>query len=156
MKWFDDWKLGTKLLLSFMITTAVVVYVGYKGLSTIQWLKGQQEKLYEGQLLPNVALANAQKALLKTRIMDVKSVMPSSKEERMQIQKATQELEKEFFAALERYNGHGLSDEEKSDYAKVQSAWKKYGEVRNEVTKLVAQGKSVAAMRVINSEGNLS
>lgn len=156
MKWLDDWKLGTKLFLSFIVIAAVVGFVGYKGLSTIQWLKGQQEKLYEGQLLPNVALANARKALLKTRIMDVKSVMPSSKEERMQIQKATQELEKEFFAAIERYNGYGLSDEEKSDYAKVQAAWKTYGEVRNKVTKLTAQGKSAAAMRVINSEGNFS
>ncbi|MBI3577995.1 MAG: methyl-accepting chemotaxis protein, partial [Ignavibacteriales bacterium] len=153
---FYNWKLGTKLFLSFVIVAAVMGFVGYEGLSTIHWLKGQQGKLYEGQLLPNLALANARKAFQKIRIMDIKSAMPISKEERMQIPKISQELEKEFFAALEQYRRHGLSDEEKADYGKVQEAWKAYGDVHDKVTKLVAQGKGASAVRVINSEGNLS
>lgn len=156
MNWFYDLKLGTKLLSSFILIAAIVGFVGYKGLTTIQWMKERQEQLYEKELLPNVALANAQKALLKTRIAAVKSATQSSKEEHAETQKMIQELEKEFLDALEKYSAHGLSEEGKADFARVREAWKAYTEVRDKVLPLTAQGKSAAAMRIVNSEGNFT
>jgi methyl-accepting chemotaxis protein len=69
MKWFHDLRIGNKLILSFVVVSAITAFVGYEGIVKMSEINAKADALYERELLgvshikeANIALVNLQRA----------------------------------------------------------------------------------------------
>ncbi len=133
MDWFNNLKIGKKILFSFILISAITAFVGLKGLSSMKAMNSMLDTLYQDELEGISFLKEADINLIN-----------SSRAERNLLLASTPEERQHFREAIERYDGlleENLSkaepliqsDQGKKNLAELKKAFATYKEISDEV-----------------------
>ena len=68
MKWFYDLKIGTKLILGFILTSCIAAAIGYIGISSLNDLTAQSELMYSNMTVAIQELGDITEAFQRVRV----------------------------------------------------------------------------------------
>jgi methyl-accepting chemotaxis protein len=139
MKWFNDMKIGVKLIGAFILVgviTAIVGYVGIHNMSKIDQLAG---KLYDEETLGIVYLKQANVDLLSMARAEKNMLLSSTPEEREKYKNDIQTSRAKVDENLDKARPLIHSDSSKELLAKVEQAWKERQEAVEQVVSVAAK-----------------
>jgi methyl-accepting chemotaxis protein len=148
MKWFNNLKIGTKLLSGFLligIIAAVIGFRGYLGTSTVS----DNSAMLNESLVKVRDLGYANISLLIARA-DVLAIINSTSEDQKQrymtdIQDQTNKVNE----LIEEFSKKDLTPEEKVLVSNFLEAWKSYIPLRDQAANLAMQSKNEEALSII-------
>ena len=152
MKWFNDLKVGAKLVGGFLAVALLIVVVAVVGYTNLKSVNAGSETMYRDRLIPIRQLGKAESALMKIRgNLYQMTVLPEGM--------ATWEKDVADSIAvineqINEYRATYLVQEEKDGLAKFDSAWATYQkEVAGVIAKIKA-GDVQAAVDMIKDGGS--
>ena len=81
MKWFYDLKIGTKLILGFILTSCIAAAIGYIGISSLNDLTAQSELMYSNMTVAIQELGDITEAFQRVRVNSRDLLMATTPEE---------------------------------------------------------------------------
>ncbi len=152
MKRFNDLKIGTKLLASFIFLAAIAGLIGWVGLSGVNEMQARSARMYADTLVPIRDLGYANAAFLTART-EVRSLLLTRDKTKRAEYIATIDAEtKKTEAYVESYSKTVLVKEEQETLPKFLSAFEQYKRVRARVIELSLMGKGVEALALADGE----
>ena len=152
MKWFNDLKIGTKLLCTFVLVAAIAGLIGWVGLSGVNELNKRSAEMYADALVPIRDLGYANAAFLIART-DVRTMMGTKDRAKRQESIASIEAEtKKTEAYIATYSKTVLTKEEQEALPRFQSAFEQYKKLRARIIELSLAGKDDAALALADGE----
>ena len=152
MKWFNDLKIGTKLLASFVLVAAIAGLIGWVGLSGLGEMKTRADSVYADRLVPIRDLGYANAALLIART-EVRNFLAAKQEAKRREHVAAIAAEaKKVKTYLEAYGKTVLVKEEQETLPKFQAAFDQYMKQCEAAFALAFNGKEAQALAIIDGE----
>jgi methyl-accepting chemotaxis protein len=139
MKWFNDMKIGAKLIGAFILVgviTAIIGYVGIHSTGKIDKLAGQ---LYDEETLGIVYLKQANVDMVYMARAEKNMLLASTPEEREKYRNDIQTFKAKVDENLDKARPLVHSDKGKELLAKVDQTWKERQEVVGQVVSLAAK-----------------
>jgi methyl-accepting chemotaxis protein len=152
LKWFNDLRIGTKLLSSFAIVAAIAGLIGWVGVSGMSEMKDRSASAYADRLVPIRDLGYANAAFLIART-EVRSLLAAKDRSKCKEYIATIEAEtKKTEDYLETYSKTVLVKEEQETLPKFRAAFEQYKKLRAKIIELSLAGKDAAALALADGE----
>lgn len=157
MKWFYDMKIGTRLLMAFIIVGAITALIGYLGITSMSKIADLSRAAYEHQTLGIAYLKQADISLIHVD-RDVKNLLLAGTAEDLEHYKSRMEVDiAAFNENLEKARplirtGQGIEMLEKDD-----QTWKEYLETARKIVDLAMQDgheKNRASVQLSDGIGN--
>jgi methyl-accepting chemotaxis protein len=142
MKWFYDMKIGTKLILSFVIVGAITAIVGVVGITSMGKIAAMSAESYANETLGIVYLKQADVELIHMARAEKNLLLSSSDEEREKYRSALAEFSGRVDANLEKAGPLIHTDAGKALLAQVDQTWKERKEVVDEIADLAAKERT--------------
>ncbi len=156
MRWFYDLKIGSKLILSFIVMAALTMIVGYLGVANMSKINGMLDSLYNKE---TVGIRHAKQANVDLVYFEREQknfLLASTADKRAKSLKAMdkyQKMMKDELAAVKSLThtaeGHDL-------LSKINSAWKSFQQVNDKVIALAQKedlAKDQASVELASTEG---
>jgi methyl-accepting chemotaxis protein len=152
MTWFNNLKIGTKLLSSFAVVAAIAGLIGWVGLSGMSDMKARSASTYTDRLVPIRDLGYANDAFLVSRTL-TRTMMAAKDRAKRREYVATIDAETRTTEAyIAAYSKTVLLKEEQDTLAKFRSAFEQYKTVRAKLIELSLAGKDGEALAVADGE----
>jgi methyl-accepting chemotaxis protein len=156
VKWFNDLKIGTKLLGGFAVVSAIAALIGWVGLSGVNELKVSGAAMYADRLVPIRDLGYANAAFLIART-EIRTMMGTKDKAKREEYVATIEAEtRKTEAYIATYAKTVLVKEEQETLPKFQSAFEEYKKVRAKIIELSLSGKDAEALALADGPARVS
>lgn len=126
MKWFKNLKIGSKLLISFVMVAVITLIVGYTGYSGIAEISENQNTLYLDRLIPIRDLGYANEALLTASIEMIQALGTTDLNERKAYVDSIRVETKKVDELVDAYSKTVLVKAEEETLPKFLSAWNEY------------------------------
>ncbi len=152
MKWFDNLKIRTKLIIAFLIVAGLAAGVGYTGLNGTDTMDRLLNNMHDHNLVPIMDIKNAQMQALYHKRSLYALVLEKDPESIFIIKSQLTKYESEMKKLLGKYGQKELGEEETKILDAFNSAWPPYVEAVNRLTAFVDQRQSDNAMQVLNGE----
>lgn len=147
MRWFKNRNTMTKLLIGFMVVTAIMVVVGLNGLRSMGGVQGSFQDTHQNQLVPITHLATARGLMLRTRIDALNHVLAQDPGRMRDLEAEIKQFDAGTAEEMAKFAAARLTQEEKDSLAKFKQAWTQFKEGRNAKTlPLSAAGKKDEAL----------
>ena len=141
MKWFYDLKVGTKLIIAFIIVCAITVTVGFMGIKSMRAMNEGSEKMYQKELL-GLSYAKATNIdLLNLVRIDKNMIIATNLEQRQKLAEDAKKYEALFVEDLAKTKTFFYTDRGKEVMAKIEQAWLEYNKVRSHVLEVASKEK---------------
>lgn len=153
MKWYRDLKIGTKLMIGYLIVTLIAGGIGLMGVTSIQKLQSDEQNLYEQMTVPLGQLIyvadaftgmidNVEKIVLATDTGEI-----ASREREIEKQNAT------FAADLKVFKDKCTTTESMAACDALLSQKTQLDGTMAEIIALTKQGRKTEAIALLNSSG---
>ena len=109
MKWFQDMKIGTKLLGSFILVAAIAGLIGWVGLRSTNEMKVRSAATYNDRLVPIRDLGYANAALLIARTEIRNMLFEKDRAKRKEYAALVEDESRKMEAYLAAYSKSNLS-----------------------------------------------
>jgi len=152
LTWFNDLKIGTKLLSSFVVVAAIAGLIGWVGLSATSEMKTRSASTYADRLVPLRDLGYANAAFLISRTDMRELLVAKTQAERRENADQIDTETKKVDALLESYGKTVLTKEEQATLPKFQSAFERYKKLRAQAIALALDGENQKADAIVNGE----
>jgi methyl-accepting chemotaxis protein len=139
MKWFNNLKIGVKLILSFLLLSGITGMVGYLGISNMEKINGMLNSLYERETLGISYIKEANINLVYFARSEKNFLLASSASEREQHAKRMEGYEKGLKENFEKAKPLFRSERGKELLSKFEKAWEEYREVNRKTVELAAK-----------------
>jgi methyl-accepting chemotaxis protein len=152
MKWFNNLKIGTKLLSSFVLIAAIAGLIGWVGLSGMNRLGEMGDTMYTNQLVPlrDLGYANAAFLITRTEVRDF--FLTKSREERRDSVRTIDEETGKTEKYIAAYAKTRLVKEEQETLAKFHAAFDRYKQLRQKALDMGLSGNDAGALAILNVE----
>ena len=152
MQWFDNLKLATKLIMSFLVVAIIAATIGFFGIRNITVVNDLMTDMYENQLvaMDDIATVRVNSAENFRRILQ--SVLATDPKVREDLKKQIAEGSETIVTAYKTYLGTVLSPEEQTVVPKLDAATAKYLKAAERVSALIDQNNLQDATSLINEE----
>ncbi len=152
MKWFNDLKIATKLMVGFFAVALIAGLIGWVGLSGINELKSSSASLYEDQLVAirDLGYANAAFLIARTEIRSMMGTKDRSK--RAEFVSTIESETKKTEEYVARYGKTAMVKEEQETLPKFQSAFEQYKKLRTAIIELSLAGKDAEALALADGD----
>ena len=141
MKWFYDLKVGTKLIISFVIVCAITATVGFMGIKSMRAMNEGSEKMYQKELL-GLSYAKAANIDLLNLVRSDKNVMlATTLEQKQKLADDAKKYEAAFLDDFAKTKTYFYTDKGKEVMAKIEQSWIEYNKVRSHVLDVAMKEK---------------
>lgn len=151
MKWFKNLKIGSKLLISFVMVAAITLIVGYTGYSGISEISDNQNTMYVDRLIPIRDLGYANEALLTASIEMVQALGTLDLSERKTYVDSIRVETKKVDELVDAYSKTVLVKAEEETLPKFLSAWNEYKRQRESALEYLLSLQDDEAKQIIYS-----
>ncbi len=152
MQWFNDLKIGAKLLLGFALVAAITGIVGWMGLSGVKNLEAASRNMYENQLTPIRDLGYANAALLNART-DIRSMLlTKDRAQREALAATVQEESNKLDKYMEAYAKTSQTPTEQDMLARFRTTYEAYQKVRSQIIASVLRMDDAPALQLMDGE----
>jgi len=141
MKWFYDLKVGTKLIIAFVIVCAITTAVGFMGIRSMRAMNEGSDKMYQKELLGLSYAKAANIDLLNLVRIDKNIILATSMEQRQKLTEDAKKYEAAFVDDLGKTKTFFYTDKGKEVLAKIEQAWLEYNKVRTHVCEVAVKEK---------------
>ncbi|WP_321476873.1 MCP four helix bundle domain-containing protein [uncultured Paludibaculum sp.] len=152
MKWLNDQKVGTKLLVSFVLVAAIAGVIGWLGYSGLNDLEGRTRTMYADRVVSIRDLGYANASFLLTRTQVWQMLGTSDRAQRREHMNAIEEEAKKFEAYIDTYSKTGFVQAETENLPLLRSAYKDYVKQRKQIMDFAMNGQDKQAWAVIYGE----
>lgn len=154
MEFLVNYKIGTKLMVSFLIIAALIGVIAVVGYMNMKDINDRMTTMYNDRLVPIDNLGKAYGDAYQIRGDLYKYVAQKSGREKTKeaINTGIANVEKD----IEMYKASELTDEEKEELKKFEAAWPEYQKNIRSVISLVDSGKEQEAIDLLASGGMTS
>jgi methyl-accepting chemotaxis protein len=149
MKWFNDLKVRTKLLISFVLVAGIAGLVGWVGLSATKDVSSRSTSMYTNQLAPIRDLGYANIALLDGRIEMFNLMTTKDPGKRRASAAAIAEYTKKAETYILTESNSEMAPDEKQAMSKFQTAFEQYKTLRAQGLELALSGQDAKATELI-------
>jgi len=151
MKWFYNLKIGTKLILGFVVVALIAGGIGVMGVINIQTVDRQDTYLYEKMTVPLGELIFMTQALMgiNNNVDDI--ILSSNTEEISRLEAAIQEENNRFDTNLKSFQTTLFSEEGKKLVEDTFVQKEKMDKGVNEMIALIRQGKQADAIALMKN-----
>ncbi|MDX2150385.1 MAG: MCP four helix bundle domain-containing protein [Bryobacteraceae bacterium] len=156
MAWFNNLRIGTKLIVSFLVLAVITGVTGWFGLTSTETMRQAADELYRAKMLPMRDLAYANAALLITRT-EVRNVLATKDAaERQEMLRTIDEESKKVDDLVGAVLKTNLDAEVRETLRTFQQKWDQYRNHRGRALALAMEGKVEAASDILDGEGRES
>jgi len=154
MKWFYNFKIGTKILIGFFIVAILTGIVGYIGITNMSKINNSSQNLYNRNLIPIEDLFNVEKNLyaLRTDLLLLQYDKDPVKKE--QLISDINNLIAENAVLLDKYSKVDKTDDELVIYKQFSDSAALYQQVRTEYLKMIQENRYEEAAAYIDTVTN--
>jgi methyl-accepting chemotaxis protein len=149
MKWFQDRKISTRLMLSFGVLAVIVALVGAVGASSITSLVHADEEMYSRGVIGAVDLGNAAKHFHMIRTQLFVLMVSETNEQRTAVVSRIDSLVAEYESDIAKWRSVQTSAIQQANVKRLDEAYAAYRPVRSEVIRFAMEGKVKEAMAVV-------
>lgn len=135
MKWYYNLKISAKLIIGFSLIAIITGLLGIYAVKNIKMLNDSSTELYKGNTVPINQLADVQADFLSVRT-NVRSML-LMKNNFDQYANSIDKSKKEIEDNLVKYEAHGLSVVERTDYDNIKSNLAKYWTIIDKIEGLI-------------------
>jgi methyl-accepting chemotaxis protein len=153
MQWFNNLKIGTKLISGFIIVALVAGVIGLIGIQKIHQIDDADTKLYEKITIPLSDLGDISTAFQRIRVNSRDLIDAVGMEEKQKFATRIKELREGNNKSVETFEKTILTDEGRKLFAEYKSLRAAYGAELDKVIALVMQGKNAEAQEILKGTG---
>ena len=146
MKWFYDLKIGVKLIVAFMILSAITAFIGFQGLNNMGVINDLLNSLYTNETVGISYIKEANIDLIYFGRAQNNFLLASSKEERAKYQDAMDNYENLLKNNIQKAEPLIHTDKGKELIADFSKSWADYKKTVQEVIS-IASNEELAAKR---------
>jgi len=139
MKWFEDMKIGTKLILAFVLVSAIAAFVGYMGIRNMGKIADMASDSYQKETMGISHLKEANIDLLYISRGEKNILLAASAEQRNAAKTEIDANIAKLDANMEKARALIHTDEGKAALAKFDQAWKERLDILHQVIALADQ-----------------
>ena len=153
MKWYHNMKIGTRLIVGYLIIAFIAGAIGVVGVVNIQTIDELDTKLYETMTVPLAEMVHIAESYHRMRgnVKDV--LLANSQMEIDEYENRIKERNADFDRYLESYEKTLFSDEDKAIIKDLKDDKKKYDALVSEAIKMAEMNNREGALRLLNGEG---
>lgn len=153
MKWFYNLKIGTKILLSFLISIIFTGAIGYIGITNINKMNKIDTELYVSNTKPITQLNTIQVELQRNRVIVRNIIIENDINKNRENVKLIENSDKQIDQKMNELKDSMKTQDVKDEYNNLRAAIDKYIPIRNTIIELGSQNKNEEAISLINGEG---
>ncbi|NQD36148.1 methyl-accepting chemotaxis protein [Permianibacter sp. IMCC34836] len=155
MQWFNQLKLATKLLASFITVAIIAAVIGYIGTASMDQINGLMTSMYNDRLVPikDIGTMRVNAADNFRRMYEV--VTATDNKQIAETEEKIKDSRKAIEEAWQAYTSTELVEAEKVAIEKINAISPKYLESADRVIALASQGKRDEAASVLTNETRL-
>jgi methyl-accepting chemotaxis protein len=136
MQWFNDMRVGTKLIMSFICMAILIAVVGYVGISNMEKINSLANIMYSRELLGVAAVKEANVQLVYADRAIKNMLLASSQEDRNKYIDRVAQYKKAFQEQFDKAKPLFVTEKGKEGIVKLSRAWEDYQPVFNKVLEL--------------------
>ena len=137
MRWFYDLKIGSKLIVSFIVMAAITASVGFLGIKNTSKINDMLNSLYDNETMAISYTKEANIDLLYFARAQNKLLMASTIDARNQQTQSMNKYEGMMKEQLEHAKPLLHTNAEKETFSQINSAWDAFKQINNQVIELV-------------------
>jgi methyl-accepting chemotaxis protein len=153
MQWFNNLKIGTKLISGFISVALIAGVIGFIGIKEIRVIDDADTKLYEKVTMPLGEVADIAISFQRVRINLLEMVDSTDKNEIAAAQDTIKKLREDITSKQTAFEKTILTDEERTIFAEFVTQRGEYGKVIDKVYSLDAAGNDAEAKTLLAVEG---
>ncbi|MCM0081847.1 methyl-accepting chemotaxis protein [Geomonas sp. Red32] len=139
MRWVSDLKVGTKLVLAFMVVSAITVVVGTIGIKDMGAINDNASDMYRKELLGTSYILNANIDLLYILRAEKNFMLATTQELRERYQAASKKSQEDYHDKLEKAKPLFYTDKGKETVRKLEAANEEWLKLHDQVMNLAAR-----------------
>ena len=136
MSWFYNLKVGKKLILSFIITSAITAFIGFEAISNMGNINDMLKSLYENETMGISYLKEANINVSDFGRAENQFLSSSNREEREKYSADMQEFEKKLKSNIEKARPLVSSEKEKELINQFDDEWVTYKKIVDKVVSM--------------------
>ena len=156
MKWFQNLKIGVKLTLSFALVALVAAGIGFVGMTSLMTADGNDEILYEKNMVPMSELAEMAVTFQRTRVNCQDLLLAHSPESRQVATENIAKFSKSVSDFADLYEKKIYTEAGRQEFDKFKQAWETYQTQVKKIEAFAAAGKTDEATQVMEGAGKTS
>lgn len=153
MKWFNDLKIGTKLISGFIAVALIAGIIGFIGIKQIRVIDDADTRLYEKVAVPLGEIADIAISFQRIRINLLRMVDSTDKQEKATVQDTIKKLREEITAKQTSFEKTIITEEGRNLFAEFVTHRGEYGKVIERTFVLDAADKVAEAKALLAGEG---
>jgi methyl-accepting chemotaxis protein len=154
MKWFYNMKIGTKLVVSFVVVALFSVAIGYVSITSLNTLEKTGTAMYEVNAVPLSDLIDVSTFYQRQRVNLREMLIDKSADDRAKHLQNVKEMDQKVDESLKKVADDSKSAEVKKQVADTQSALNNFDPVWKKISALAMEGKHDEAFAVLRDPAN--
>jgi methyl-accepting chemotaxis protein len=152
MQWFNNLKIGTKLISGFIVVAIIAGVIGFIGIQNIHQMDVAGTKLYEKMTIPIAQLGEIGISFQRMRCNLLEAAIAESPDMSQAQFKRAAERDKVIEEELIKYEKTLFSDAGRKAFMEFKELYKKFDEMEKKFQALVIAGKKAEALALWNGE----
>jgi len=153
MKFFNNLKIGTKILSGFFMVAIIATIIGITGIVNLNTISNKDTEMYEKMTVPMSNIYNMDQAFQNMRVNVRALVLSSNAQDMLDIETEIKKYEVTYDKNSSEFQKTILTDAGKEMTKNTNDAIVAYEKVASDVIALGKQNKDVQAIALMNSEG---
>ncbi len=154
MKWFNNLKIGTKLVATFIIVALLAGVVGIVGIINIKKVDKNYTELYENFGIATADIGRASTDFNSIRAVTRDILLSNNTEEKKNYSNQIKELDKDVQINLKEMFNSLQTEQGQKTYASLNENLNKYNEIRDRVINMAIAGQNEQAITLFYNEAS--
>lgn len=153
MKWFNDRKISTKLLVGFIMVAVIAAMVGLVGIWNIKKIDDSYSQAYEdfGVSLGN--MVEIVESYQRSRVNLREIIITKDPQEKARYVERIRSFDKTFETKMQEFKKSLRTEEGKRAYQQLQDTVDRYSPVREEIIRLAMNGQDEQSLKLMRGDG---
>jgi methyl-accepting chemotaxis protein len=153
MNWYNNLKIGTKLLSGFISVAVIASVIGWFGIAKINQIAQGSEQMYQRITMPLSDLGDVTTAFQRARINLRALIEADSPQEKAQILDTIKKLRSEITEKSAAFEKTILTDEGRKLFEEYKQSRNAYGQIIERVVPLAEADRDAEALAILNGDG---
>ncbi|WP_052090813.1 methyl-accepting chemotaxis protein [Desulfosporosinus sp. HMP52] len=152
MRWFNNLKILTNLIGGFLIVLIILAAVGFFGITSIEKVSQQSDKMYGKMLVPLNEMGEISTKFQRVRVNTRDIILATTPEEIKKNEDLINQYRKEIGALADQYEKEIVSDEMRQMFNEFKEARVEYGDHLTALIGLAKANKDIEAFAYLNGD----
>ncbi len=152
MSWFYNLKVGTKLILSFVLVALISGIVGYEGIVSLKNADNSDTILFEKNTLPIENIGQISEAFQRQRVNILEAITIKDKIRKKDVLKTIDDMNNQISVNMKEFSKSLLTEDAKKNYSKLETDLASFSGSLSKITDLVKSGKNDEALTLYLTE----